>query len=169
MSRCQEELVAREHEKTAKYSRLQSFRLQIRLRSFGHYPLLIRRLCAGYPQCFTQRIPSKSAAFPLLFLTFCTRISSAKRRPIIRNVFAAIPEELAGSAGEKNGEKRAGGWVLRKSRPSVVDRWLLAVGRWPMLNSRCSSVARARCTAAVARGTVRLRRHPKSRRRRTIS
>jgi hypothetical protein len=27
--------------------------------------------------------------------------------PHFRNVFAAIPEELAGSAGEKNGEKRA--------------------------------------------------------------
>ena len=134
MSRCQEELVAREHENTAKYSSLQSFRLQIRLRSFGHYPLLIRRLCAGYPQCFTQRIPSKSAAFPLLFLTFCTRISSAKRRSIIRNVFAAIPEELAGSAGEKNGEKRAGDGFCGK----VGRRWLI-VGCWPLAVGRCST------------------------------
>lgn len=43
-----------------------------------------------------------------------------------RNVFAAIPEELAGSTGEKNGEKRAGkgncGKVVRSSFLLVVGR-----------------------------------------------
>ena len=100
----------------------------------GPYPLLFRRLCAGYPQCFTQRISSKSAAFPLLFLIICTWNSSGKGGSIFRNVFAAIPKELAGSTGGKNGEKRAG-----KGGCGKVGRSWLVVGFWRLAVGRCST------------------------------
>jgi hypothetical protein len=93
----------------------------------ARYPPQIRRLPAGYPQRFAQGFPHISAAFPLFLLTISTRISSGLARSFFRNVFAAIPKELAGSAGKKNGEKRA----VEGGCGKVRRRWPFGAGRRP--------------------------------------
>lgn len=108
MSRCCEQLMHKEQKKVGNYSFLQTFSCGKAEPVEGGYPPLIRDLPTAYPQCFTQAKPSKSAGFPAFFLNFFTRISTGLWFGFFRSVFATIPEELAGSTGEKNGVNRAG-------------------------------------------------------------
>ena len=141
MSRCCELRVKREQYKIGNYSLFQEFRLDTVEPAAGCYPPQIRRFPTGYPQCFAQAFPSKSAGFPAFFLNFSARISTGILFGIFRNVFAAIPEELAGSAGEKNGEKRAGKAIcgkVRRSR-SIVGRQSVFRGAFRSVHTCCGT------------------------------
>jgi hypothetical protein len=61
----------------------------------------------------------------MFFINFYAEIYTGISLGLFRNVFAAIPEELAGSAGEKNGVKRA-----EEANCGKVERWSLIVSGW---------------------------------------
>jgi hypothetical protein len=104
---------------------------------------------ASYPQAFAQPLPSSflrnSVFFPQLLHMFFVIDFDVNCVFIFRSDFKRNPEHLAASAGEKNGEKKAGDRNVWKSgvRASDGPRAIATGGR-----------KRPKCTRFVARGTL---------------
>jgi hypothetical protein len=82
----------------------------------ARYPPHFRRISTASRQEFRSLLHCESADFQRLFHMICTRNGHRKNGEFFIAFFGAFPKPLAGSADEKNGEKKAVSEELRKTR-----------------------------------------------------
>lgn len=125
-------------ETEGKYSRVSHLDPQALNGFSAASPPQIRRILAANPQ------PN-----PQIFRPFSASFAHRIVLPIFRSLCAAFSQEMTGSAGEKNGEKKAGAAVLRKTALRGAR-----VPRGSSFQPKRKAAAFAAAVQSVARGTI---------------
>jgi hypothetical protein len=120
MSRGPLEYLSRQHYFVRNYSHFKCLSCGI----VDDHQSYFRRISTASRQEFHRVLHRESADFQRLFHTICTRNGHRKNGRFFIAFFGAFPKALAGSADEKNGEKKAVMTMLRKNglRSAVVAR-----------------------------------------------